>query len=53
MSYEHVAENTIDEPRDEFWIATRGDKAMIMNKQAGSHPTQRERAVGRHLVGGT
>ncbi len=39
MSYQQVADNTIAEPRDEFWISVRGDKAMIINKQAGSHPT--------------
>ena len=40
MSYEHVAENAIDDPRGEFWIATRGDKAMLMNKESGSQPTR-------------
>ena len=39
MSFQQVADDTIAEPRDEFWISVRGDKAMIINKQAGSHPT--------------
>ena len=39
MSFTQVADNKIAQPRDEFWITVRGDRAMLINKVSGSRPT--------------